>query len=81
MSDVVEPHANSSSTCTYAGSIYSASTSLAELVRYKQEEEDEFLGPIRELISKDLSEPYSVYVYRYFLFQWPELCWMVSSTP
>ncbi|RMZ78828.1 hypothetical protein DV738_g3597, partial [Chaetothyriales sp. CBS 135597] len=31
---------------------------------------------MRELISKDLSEPYSIYVYRYFLFQWAELCFM-----
>jgi hypothetical protein len=54
---------------------------LAELVRYRQEEEDEFLEPIRELITKDLSEPYSIYVYRYFLFQWPELCWMVGPSP
>ena len=66
-SNVVE-----SDTKTYAG------PDLAELVRYRQEEEDEFLEPIRELITKDLSEPYSIYVYRYFLFQWPELCWMVG---
>src|ERR1700722_465196 len=49
-----------------------------DLVVYRQEDEDKFLEPIRELITKDLSEPYSIYVYRYFLFQWPELCWMVS---
>jgi hypothetical protein len=74
MSDVVEANAKN------AGSDDSASPGLAELVRYRQEQEDEYLGPIRELITKDLSEPYSVYVYRYFLFQWPELCWMVRIT-
>jgi hypothetical protein len=31
------------------------------------------------LISKDLSEPYSIYVYRYFLYQWGDLCFMVAS--
>jgi len=28
------------------------------------------------MIEKDLSEPYSVYTYRYFLMQWPFLCFM-----
>lgn len=44
--------------------------------RYSLEKEQEFLPQIRELISKDLSEPYSIYVYRYFLYQWAELCFM-----
>lgn len=35
---------------------------------------------MRELISKDLSEPYSIYVYRYFLYQWAELCFMAVDT-
>lgn len=34
------------------------------------------LGHIQRLIDADLSEPYSVYVYRYFLNQWPELCYL-----
>jgi len=36
------------------------------------------LESIRRLISTDLSEPYSIYVYCYFLYQWGELCYMVS---
>jgi len=28
---------------------------------------------------KDLSEPYSIFTYRYFLHQWPELCIMAMS--
>jgi peptide alpha-N-acetyltransferase len=32
------------------------------------------------LISKDLSEPYSIYVYRYFLYAWGPLCFMAIST-
>lgn len=31
---------------------------------------------IKQLIDKDLSEPYSVWVYRYFLNQWPELVYL-----
>jgi hypothetical protein len=48
-------------------------------VQYELEKEHVYLDPIRKLISKDLSEPYSIYVYRYFLNQWGDLCYMVSS--
>ena len=29
-----------------------------------------------DLIDKSLSEPYSVFTYRYFLHQWPNLCYL-----
>ena len=45
-------------------------------VQYSLDKEQQYLPQIRELISKDLSEPYSIYVYRYFLYQWAELCFM-----
>ena len=48
-------------------------------VQYDKGKEVEYLSAIRELISKDLSEPYSIYVYRYFLYQWGELCFLVSE--
>jgi N-alpha-acetyltransferase 30 len=60
-------------------------TSIAQLpgeLRYVQYEhglEEEYLPAIRSLISKDLSEPYSIYVYRYFLYQWGHLCFMVRG--
>lgn len=47
-------------------------------VPYGEEKESPYLPAIRQLISKDLSEPYSIYVYRYFLYQWGDLCFMVS---
>jgi hypothetical protein len=47
-------------------------------VSYGNEKESPYLPAIRQLISKDLSEPYSIYVYRYFLYQWGDLCFMVS---
>jgi peptide alpha-N-acetyltransferase len=34
------------------------------------------MWPMIKMIEKDLSEPYSVYTYRYFLMQWPFLCFM-----
>ncbi|KAH9819767.1 N-alpha-acetyltransferase 30-like [Teratosphaeria destructans] len=45
-------------------------------VPYGKEKESPYLPAIRQLISKDLSEPYSIYVYRYFLYQWGDLCFM-----
>ena len=47
-------------------------------VQYEHSLEARYLPAIRALISKDLSEPYSIYVYRYFLCQWAHLCFMVS---
>lgn len=46
-------------------------------VQYEHSLEAQYLPVIRALISKDLSEPYSIYVYRYFLCQWAHLCFMV----
>jgi peptide alpha-N-acetyltransferase len=48
-------------------------------IQYEHALEKQYLPSIRALISKDLSEPYSIYVYRYFLYQWGELCFMVFS--
>lgn len=47
-------------------------------VQYQSSKEREYVPKIRQLISHDLSEPYSIYVYRYFLYQWGDLCFMVS---
>lgn len=47
-------------------------------VPYGAEKESTYLPAIRRLISQDLSEPYSIYVYRYFLYEWGELCFMVG---
>lgn len=41
---------------------------------YKGEEE---LEMIKEMIQKDLSEPYSIFTYRYFISGWPDLCYLV----
>lgn len=47
-------------------------------IQYDKKLEKQYLPAIRALISKDLSEPYSIYVYRYFLYDWGDLCFMVS---
>jgi hypothetical protein len=46
-------------------------------IQYDSSLESQYFPSIRALISKDLSEPYSIYVYRYFLYQWGDLCFMV----
>lgn len=51
-----------------------------QYVQYHGSKEETYLPAIRQLISKDLSEPYSIYVYRYFLYQWGDLCYMVLLT-
>ncbi|KAK7552639.1 GAG protein N-acetyltransferase [Phyllosticta citricarpa] len=51
-------------------------TDQLRYVQYDGREEERWLPAIRQLISKDLSEPYSIYVYRYFLYQWGDLCYM-----
>jgi len=35
-----------------------------------------YLEDMRTMISEGLSEPYSIYVYRYFLHQWGDLCYL-----
>ncbi|CCD61490.1 N-terminal methionine N(alpha)-acetyltransferase NatC [Caenorhabditis elegans] len=43
------------------------------IVAYKDESQ---INDIMRLITKDLSEPYSIYTYRYFLHNWPEYCFL-----
>lgn len=50
-------------------------TTAIEYVGYENELQME---AIMALITKDLSEPYSVYTYRYFIHNWPKLCFLVS---
>ncbi|KAK2034368.1 acetyltransferase [Colletotrichum caudatum] len=47
-----------------------------QYIQYEHGLEATYLPAIRSLIAKDLSEPYSIYVYRYFLYQWGHLCFM-----
>ncbi|TMW59667.1 hypothetical protein Poli38472_004736 [Pythium oligandrum] len=43
-------------------------------VEYAQYQGEKQLAELVKLIDKDLSEPYSIFTYRYFLYNWPELC-------
>jgi peptide alpha-N-acetyltransferase len=68
-------------TTTIDGSVEPSSLPKLQYIQYDPDKEAQYLTAIRELISKDLSEPYSIYVYRYFLYQWADLCYMVCTTP
>lgn len=47
-------------------------------VNFIQYENELQMPMIMKIIQKDLSEPYSIYTYRYFIHNWPKLCFLVS---
>lgn len=60
------------------------STSPTHTIHYTRYRSELELPLINALIEKELSEPYIVYTYRYFLTQWPDLCllaWARSDVP
>jgi peptide alpha-N-acetyltransferase len=46
---------------------------MVQYVSYKDETQ---LETIMSLIDQELSEPYSIFTYRYFITLWPDLCFM-----
>lgn len=46
-------------------------------IEYVQYESELQMPMIMKIIQKDLSEPYSIYTYRYFIHNWPKLCFLV----
>ncbi|KAK6478857.1 N-alpha-acetyltransferase 30 isoform X2 [Huso huso] len=47
-----------------------------DAIRYVRYESELQMPDIMRLITKDLSEPYSIYTYRYFIHNWPQLCFL-----
>ncbi|BBN10908.1 N-alpha-acetyltransferase 30 [Marchantia polymorpha subsp. ruderalis] len=47
-------------------------------ITYTSYRDETQLAPIMALIDKELSEPYSIFTYRYFITLWPHLCFMAS---
>lgn len=43
-------------------------------IRYQTFRDESELPALIDMIGKDLSEPYSIYTYRYFILNWPSLC-------
>ena len=48
-------------------------------INYVNYESETQMKDIMSLITKDLSEPYSIYTYRYFIHNWPKLSFLVSK--
>ncbi|XP_055612807.1 N-alpha-acetyltransferase 30A [Uranotaenia lowii] len=47
-------------------------------IAYQVYESELQMPSIMSLIQKDLSEPYSIYTYRYFIHNWPRLCFLAQ---
>lgn len=54
-----------------------AASDEVSYVPYSGEEQ---LPLISALVDRDLSEPYSIYTYRYFLHNWPALTFLVRTS-
>ncbi|XP_068141335.1 N-alpha-acetyltransferase 30A [Drosophila tropicalis] len=50
----------------------------ADEIIYKEYEAEFQMHDIMRLIQAELSEPYSIYTYRYFIYNWPKLCFLAS---
>merc|ERR1719466_419372 len=50
-------------------------------IDYIQYSDETQMPLIMRLIQKDLSEPYSIYTYRYFIHNWPHLCYLAMAGP
>lgn len=59
-------------------SIEKGSDDASEIAYISYESENQ-MPDIMKLIQKDLSEPYSIYTYRYFIHNWPHLCFLAVS--
>lgn len=59
--------------CSTKSAVAEESQPHIEYVSYENELQ---MPDIMRLIQKDLSEPYSIYTYRYFIHNWPKLCFL-----
>nr|CAG4638487.1 EOG090X07BN [Cyclestheria hislopi] len=58
------------------GRDHTESEHLVDEVTCIQYQSEDQMPDIMRLIQKDLSEPYSIYTYRYFIHNWPKLCFL-----
>lgn len=48
-------------------------------ITYKEYENELQMPDIMRVIQRELSEPYSIYTYRYFIHNWPKLCFLAMD--
>ena len=51
----------------------------SQLITYERYESELQMPDIMKLMKTALSEPYSIYTYRYFIHNWPKLCVLAKS--
>lgn len=59
-------------------SVKSIKTPTVE-VTFKEYESELQMPDIMRVIQRELSEPYSIYTYRYFIHNWPKLCFLAMD--
>lgn len=59
-------------------SIKSIKTDAVEIT-FKEYESELQMPDIMRVIQRELSEPYSIYTYRYFIHNWPKLCFLAMD--
>jgi len=74
--DQTTPTVASSTEVSSTASVEASADETAGGVTYHIYENELNMPDIMRLIQKDLSEPYSIYTYRYFIHNWPNLCFM-----
>ncbi|KAJ3083037.1 N-alpha-acetyltransferase 30 [Quaeritorhiza haematococci] len=75
MTPTTTPTASSTLSDSNGGTAPPSETEIA-YVPYENEHQ---LPAIMRLVSRDLSEPYSIYTYRYFIHHWPGLCFLAMD--
>ena len=49
-------------------------------ISYRNYSREDDLITLMNLVDKELSEPYSIFTYRYFVYNWPQLCFLAIET-
>ncbi|KPJ20079.1 N-alpha-acetyltransferase 30, NatC catalytic subunit [Papilio machaon] len=68
-------HNNGEGECHMSSNSEDAHIDDIDIISYESELQ---MPEIMRLIQKDLSEPYSIYTYRYFIHNWPKLCFLAT---
>lgn len=77
LSSALIPNTSSTSSLTMIASKFDGEEKpIPTEIEYKEYESELQMPDIMRLIQKDLSEPYSIYTYRYFIHNWPKLCFL-----
>uniref|UniRef100_A0A1L8DC23 N-terminal methionine N(alpha)-acetyltransferase NatC n=1 Tax=Nyssomyia neivai TaxID=330878 RepID=A0A1L8DC23_9DIPT len=71
-----ENHCGADVPCCVPPELPAEEDSTLPTIDYEEYKSELQMPDIMRLIQKDLSEPYSIYTYRYFIHNWPKLCFL-----